>query len=101
MGAVEIRYLDSVVRKDKKEEETSEFLQVLPHMYYEENNLHGMVIEQIKDFDTCIKEVDRFLSYLENDRLDVWIHNKIIQKAVESYRITKEQKEYLKSLKKK
>ena len=40
------------------------------------------------------------IPYLENGNLDLWVHNKTIQKARESYRITFEQKEYLKSLKK-
>ena len=39
------------------------------------------------------------LPYLEEKRLDAWTHNKAIQKSVESYRITDEQKVYLKSLK--
>ena len=39
------------------------------------------------------------ISYIENKKLDVWCHNKTIQKAIESYRITPEQKEYLRSLK--
>ena len=37
--------------------------------------------------------------YLENNRLDVWSHNKTVQKACESYRIKYEQKLYLKKLK--
>ena len=37
--------------------------------------------------------------YIEEKRLDKWVHNKTIQKARESYRITGEQKEYLKGLK--
>ena len=37
--------------------------------------------------------------YIEQKRLDKWTHNKAIQKAVESYRITDEQKQYLKQLK--
>ncbi len=37
--------------------------------------------------------------YIENNQLDKWTHNKTIQKAIESYRISSEQKEYLKSLK--
>ena len=45
------------------------------------------------------KQYDTVLPYLEQRRLDPWTHNKTIQKAVESYRITSEQKEYLKSLK--
>ena len=45
------------------------------------------------------KQYDEVLPYLEKKKLDVWTHNKTIQKAVESYRITPEQKEYLRSLK--
>ena len=45
------------------------------------------------------KQYDAVLPFIENRRLDIWTHNKAIQKAVESYRITPEQKEYLKTLK--
>ena len=45
------------------------------------------------------KQYEAALPYIENHRLDDWTHNKAIQKAVESYRITPEQKEYLKTLK--
>ncbi len=173
--------------------EAEEFLKYLPHTYYEENNLHAFFITKIKDYDSCIDALEKFLPfvdnwatcdgmspkifkkhldrlqeqikiwidsediytirfaikmlmdfylddnfseeylelvskvrsdeyyvkmmaawyfatalakqwdatvfYIENQCLDVWIHNKTIQKAVESYRITKEQKEYLKTLK--
>lgn len=47
------------------------------------------------------KQYDNILPILEQNRLDVWTHNKVIQKAVESYRIMPEQKAYLKSLKRK
>jgi len=46
------------------------------------------------------KQYDAALPYLEQQKLDVWTHNKAIQKAVESFRITPEQKDYLKTLKK-
>lgn len=176
-----------------KTEEAKEFLKILPHKYYEEDNIHAFLIEQIKDFDECISALDSFLlyvdnwatcdmmtpkvfkkntdkllpkinewlisdytyqvrfaigmlmkfyldenfdekylklvasvkseeyyinmmiawyfatalakqwekalPYIENKVLDKWTHNKAIQKAVESYRITTEQKEYLKTLK--
>ena len=45
------------------------------------------------------KQYDLVLPYLEDRRLDDWTHNKAIQKSVESYRITDEQKAYLKTLK--
>ena len=38
------------------------------------------------------------LPYIEQKRLDIWTHNKTIQKAVESFRITAEQKQYLRTL---
>lgn len=170
----------------------SGFLNALPHEYYEENNIHIMLINRIKDFSCCIKALDRFLPFMDNwatcdikrpscfnknkealeaeidlwlksphtytvryaigtlmsiylkedfkksqaekiaaiksgeyyinmmiawyfatalairwddiigfletRRLPVWVHNKTIQKSVESYRITSEQKAYLKTL---
>ena len=47
------------------------------------------------------KQYDAALPFIEGNKLDKWTHNKTIQKAVESYRITPEQKEYLKTLKRK
>ncbi len=45
------------------------------------------------------KQWESAVLYLEEHLLHKWVHNKTIQKAVESYRITSEQKEYLRSLK--
>ena len=45
------------------------------------------------------KQYEAVLPYLENRRLDDWTHNKAIQKAIESCRITPEQKAYLRGLK--
>ena len=185
--------LRAYAKKFGKKEEAKQFLEILPHQYYEENNLHGLLIEQIKDYDICLEELERFLPYIDNwatcdllalhmmkkhrdifireiyrwmesdkpytirfgismlmrhyldeefkpeyakkvaairseeyyvnmmrawyfatalakqydkilpfiekQKLDVWTHNKTIQKAIESYRITPEQKEYLRGLK--
>ena len=49
-----------------KTEESKEFLKILPHQYYDENNLHGLLIEQIKDYDRCLEELERFLPYIDN-----------------------------------
>ena len=177
----------------KKMENREAFMKVLPHKYYEENNLHAFLIEQIRDYDECIAALNAFLPYVDNwstcdslrprvlkkeplrllariddwldsehtytvrfaiqllmlyylddcfdteflervaaiksdeyyvnmmiawyfatalakqydatlpylteKRLSPWVHNKTIQKATESYRITKEQKETLRKLK--
>ena len=45
------------------------------------------------------KQYESIIPYIEGKKLDTWTHNKTIQKAVESYRITDEQKSYLKTLK--
>ena len=45
------------------------------------------------------KQYETTIPILEQKKLDVWTHNKTIQKARESYRISTEQKAYLKSLK--
>ena len=45
------------------------------------------------------KQWDSTIIFIEDKKLDIWVHNKTIQKAVESYRITEKQKEYLKGLK--
>lgn len=176
-----------------KDPESEDFLKQLPHTYYDENVLHALLVAEIRDYDTCVREVEHFLPYVDNwavcdvfspkvfrknrdkliekvrewsaserpytcrfgmemlmthfldedfrpeyleipvavhsgeyyvnmmiawfyatalakqwdatvgyiekHRLDPWTHNKTIQKARESYRITSEQKEYLKTLK--
>lgn len=185
--------LRKLAKKYVKEEKITEFLNNLPHKYFDENQLHAFIISEIKDYKKCIEELNKFLPYIdnwatcdqlspkifkknktdllkeinkwissthtytvrfgigmlmqhfldedydikypkmiakirseeyyinmmiawyfatalakqydsiipfiENKKLDKWTHNRTIQKSVESYRITPEQKEYLKSLK--
>ena len=45
------------------------------------------------------KQYEATLPFIEGNKLDVWTHNKTIQKAIESYRISSEQKDYLRGLK--
>jgi len=176
-----------------KNYDVSAFLKKLPHKYFDENQLHAFIISEMKDYESCMEELEKFLPFVDNwatcdqmspkifkkhkkellikingwmasdrtytirfgigmlmehfldedfdvkyakavaavkseeyyvnmmrawyfatalakqydtaitfiekKKLDVWTHNKTIQKAVESYRITAEQKEYLRSLK--
>ena len=50
---------------------------------------------------SLIKYYDKTINYLENNsKIDKWTYNKSLQKAIESYRITKDQKELLKNMKK-
>ena len=59
-----------VLRKFAKEfskrKEAEEFLQDLPHQYYEENNLHMMILTGIKDYDKCLEEIKKFVPYINN-----------------------------------
>jgi 3-methyladenine DNA glycosylase AlkD len=185
--------LRTLAKELSKVPETMEFLSILPHKYYEENNLHSFIICTIKDYNKAVEEVDKFLPYVDNwatcdqmspkifgkhlselytkiqewlrsdqtytvrfgigmlmgfyldesftpevlelvsqvrseeyyvnmmiawffatalakqydatvpyiqsRRLDKWTHNKTIQKAIESYRVSDEKKAYLKGLK--
>lgn len=47
-------------------EDYGDFLNELPHEYFEENNLHAFLIEREKDFDRCIELIDTFLPYIDN-----------------------------------
>ena len=44
------------------------------------------------------KRYDETVPYFEKRRLDEWVHKKAIQKAIESYRVSDEHKDYLRSL---
>lgn len=47
-------------------EEAAAFILQLPHKYYEEDNLHTFLICEMKDYDDCMAEVERFLPYIDN-----------------------------------
>jgi len=58
--------LRKYAREFSKTQEASEFLKILPHGYYEENNLHGFIIETIRDYDAVVAALDEFLPYIDN-----------------------------------
>ncbi|MGM9935970.1 MAG: DNA alkylation repair protein, partial [Candidatus Ornithomonoglobus sp.] len=47
-------------------ENIRDFLNDLPHTYYEENNLHAFIVARIKDYETALAETKRFLPYIDN-----------------------------------
>ena len=54
-------------RLTKEEPEAVQtFLEELPHTYYDEDILHAILISEIKDYDRCIRETERFLPYIDN-----------------------------------
>ncbi|MBO7217216.1 MAG: DNA alkylation repair protein [Clostridia bacterium] len=58
--------LRNFARQIKDSAKAKEFLALLPHKFYEENNLHGFLIEFIRDYDECVAELDRFLPFVDN-----------------------------------
>ena len=87
-----------VLRKFTKEfTKETEYLEIPVSVRSEEYYVKMMVAWF---FATALaKQWDQAIPYIEQNRLAVWTHNKTIQKAIESYRITPEQKEYLRTLK--
>ena len=76
-----------------------EYLEMVANIHSEEYYVK-MVIAWF--FATAlVKQWDYAVIYLENNRLDVWVHNKTIQKARESLRILEDKKGYLKGFKRK
>lgn len=74
-----------------------EYLEIVSRIKSEEYYINMMIAWY---FATALaKQYKLTKPYIENSQLDKWTHNKTIQKAIESYRISSEQKEYLKSLK--
>lgn len=63
---VRVPELRKLAKKVIEEPETSIFLRDLPHKYYDENMLHGLIISEIKDYDACLVAVDDFLPYVDN-----------------------------------
>lgn len=58
--------LRAYAREFGKDPGAWEFMKRLPHTYYEENNLHACLIEQIRDYDTLISALNEFLPYIDN-----------------------------------
>ena len=58
--------LRKLAKELSKDPDIEIFLRTLPHKYYEENNLHGLIIESTKDYEKCIAELQLFLPYVDN-----------------------------------
>ncbi|MBO4927169.1 MAG: DNA alkylation repair protein [Clostridiales bacterium] len=58
--------LRSLAKELVKRADVSDFLNVLPHRYFDENQLHAFIISEMRDFDSCMDAVCRFLPYVDN-----------------------------------
>ena len=81
-------YLDEYFKKD--------YLNIVADIKSNEYYINMMIAWYFAT--ALVKQYDETLTYLTERKLSIWTHNKTIQKAVESYRITPEQKTYLRSL---
>lgn len=60
------------------------FLKDLPHRYYEENNMHMMIISWIKDYEVCLKEVKKLLPYVNNWQPVTFRHQSVLRSIKKS-----------------
>lgn len=58
--------LRCLARELIKNGQADEFISTLPHEYYEENNLHGFIINEEKNFDRATELTEKFLPYVDN-----------------------------------
>jgi len=58
--------LRALAKSLAKETDVSPFLAALPHAYFDEDQLHAFLLSDIKDFERCVREVERFLPYVNN-----------------------------------
>lgn len=58
--------LRKMAKEMAKQEDTKDFLDTLPHHYFEENQLHALILSEEKDFEHCIAGIEPFLPYVDN-----------------------------------
>lgn len=88
-------YLRKFAKEVFKTYDYTDFLNSLPHKYYEENNLHAFLIEQIKDYDLALAETEKFLPYIDNWATCDMFLPKIFKKNTE--KLLEKIKEWIKS----
>ena len=84
---IRVPVLRKFAKEFTKEAECEEFLHQLPHQYYDENMLHGLLISEVKDYEECIRLTDRFLPFVDNWAVcDIMSANALIANAPQSYK---------------
>ncbi|MCR5203173.1 MAG: DNA alkylation repair protein [Lachnospiraceae bacterium] len=58
--------LRSFAKELAKREDIDEFLNALPHEYFDENQLHAFIISEEKDYEKCMEKVEKFLPFVDN-----------------------------------
>lgn len=91
--------LRAFAKEIENDDNIVEYLNSLPHEFHEENILHAFIINEIKDFNECVHELDRFLPYVNNWAVCDSIRPKVFKKntdllCAEIYRWINSQKTY-------
>lgn len=91
--------LREIAKNLYKENDFSDFLNDLPHEYFDENQLHAFLISEIKNFDFCIEKLNKFLPFVDNwatcDQMSPKVFKKNKEKLLEQIKIwTASQKTY-------
>ena len=79
--------LRKIAKEISKSKLCESFLNNLPHKYFEENQLHSFVICEMKDFDECVAEVEKFLPYVDNWATCDQLSPKIFKKHTDKLKI--------------
>ena len=58
--------LRKLAKEYSRAEGIEAFLSDLPHRYYDENNLHGFIISEWKEYEKTVREINRLLPYIDN-----------------------------------
>lgn len=58
--------LRNMAKELSKREDVGDFLQDLPHEFFEEDQLHAFIISGMRDYDRCMDELIKFLPYVNN-----------------------------------
>lgn len=66
MIGVKVPEIRKIAKYLARSPEHTDYMSVLPHYYYDENMLHALLINEIKDYKECVREIDRFLPYVDN-----------------------------------
>lgn len=77
---VRVPKIREIAKSLYKKGEYQEFLHSLPHTYYDENMLHGILISLIKEYDVVIQELENFLPYVDNWAVCDTMNPKIFKK---------------------
>lgn len=75
--------LRSMAKELKGTEAVKTFMDELPHEYFEEDQLHAFLISEIKDYDKCMSEIEKFLPYVNNWATCDQMNPKVIGKEIE------------------